>query len=569
MTRPTRLVLLLLGPEGDAPDLAPWQEQLAGSSYAGSPLAPELRSVPRPLDDEGWAPRLVEELGLAEFDLVAVADAPSAPGPAAVARLLAAHDRPGTVVDGRALPFEPRHRDEDETPCSAALTLLDARTFAEVGDAWTVPLEKAGRRLLALTVRAGARLRPEAAATVVRRVRLDREGRPLPARPVDATPVPAPRPSGSLHPALLPGSALHAFLGTAGVDPAPLVPESATAPVDRPFLSVVTRTVGTRLRTLEDVLACLAAQTDRDFELLLVCHRAEPDAVAAVRGLLEDQPGWLRERARVLEVERPGRAAPLNDGFAAARGRYVVMLDDDDTVLEHWVETFHRAEAEAEGRMLRAVALLQPVRRDPAHDEPLPCPVEPARLEWPWEFDAADHLRGNHTPCMTVAFPRGLFDPLALRFDETLDTTEDWDMVVRAACVVGVHSVPELTSVYRWWDAGSSREAHAEEEWDEAKARILARLDDLELLVPGSAFAGARAAIEAARAEAHQHREHAQQVATQLHEANLGLTRLHEENEQLRARLRAADGKLRQVRARLALVREKRDALKEQVERAR
>ena len=89
-------------------------------------------------------------------------------------------------------------------------------------------------------------------------------------------------------------------------------------------------------------------------------------------------------------------------------------------------------------RMHRAGALLQPVVADPASDELVPVPVGNAVRNWPLSFELVDHLRANYTPCMTVAFPRGVVHGVGLRFDETLDTTEDWDLVVRAAAVVGV-----------------------------------------------------------------------------------------------------------------------------------
>ena len=74
---------------------------------------------------------------------------------------------------------------------------------------------------------------------------------------------------------------------------------------------------------------------------------------------------------------------------------------------------------------------------------------------------------------MTVAFPRGAVQDLGLRFDETLHANEDWEYVVRCAAVLGVVSVREITSVYRWWlHTASSRDLHPEEQWDEARARI-------------------------------------------------------------------------------------------------
>ena len=78
---------------------------------------------------------------------------------------------------------------------------------------------------------------------------------------------------------------------------------------------------------------------------------------------------------------------------------------------------------------------------------------------------------------MSVAFPRGAMHGLGMRFDETLDTTEDWDYC-RCAAALGVQSVREITCVYRWWvHTGSSREVHSKTEWDVARLRVQRRFE--------------------------------------------------------------------------------------------
>ena len=241
------------------------------------------------------------------------------------------------------------------------------------------------------------------------------------------------------------------------------------------------------------------------------------EQLASTRELLTRFPDWLRERIRVLEVDRPGRAVPLNQGFAAARGRYMVILDDDDTVLGHWVETFAKLEEQAAGRMLRAVAIRQDVLALPAREDVCPVSVGEAFRDWPLTFELIDHLRGNYSPCMTIAFPRGLFHDLGFRFDETLNTTEDWEFIVRGAAMVGVESAPEVTSVYRWWlDQHSSREAHSKDEWDSARDRILDRFDNQVMLMPPSALHRIRGLLDEAFKEA-------QELATSQHEVILDL----------------------------------------------
>jgi hypothetical protein len=106
-------------------------------------------------------------------------------------------------------------------------------------------------------------------------------------------------------------------------------------------------------------------------------------------------------------------------------------------------------------------------------------------MPWPSSYDTIDHLWANHTPFMSIAFPVEVFHDLEMRFDETLSTTEDWDLTARAAMICGVASVPEVTSVYRWWTNGeSSRSVHSQDEWVLNHNRIIRKLDSMPLLLP-------------------------------------------------------------------------------------
>ncbi len=265
-----------------------------------------------------------------------------------------------------------------------------------------------------------------------------------------------------------------------------------------PFLSVVVRTRGDRPQTLRDALLCLAAQTLPDFEVRLVAHRATPEGLADAEHAVADLPRSLRRRVRILEVTEGGRAAPLNTAFADARGRYVAVLDDDDLVLAHWVETFAAAAAAAPGRLLRTVCVEQPVEPSAWDGRVYARVVGPPAASYPMRFDLVDHLERNHTPFMAYAFPRELFRVAGQRFDEGLEVCEDWDFALRAALSVGVESVPVVTAVYRRWTAGSSSASlHDQPEWRRSEQAVIARLDAEPHLFP----AGTIAAIRRARSQ--------------------------------------------------------------------
>jgi Glycosyltransferase like family 2/Methyltransferase domain len=270
------------------------------------------------------------------------------------------------------------------------------------------------------------------------------------------------------------------------------------APDDQPFLSVITRTTGSRNDTLRETLMSLAGQSSPNFEVLLVVHSEHAATIASIKDLVAEFPPSMTKRVNVVQCARPGRSAPLNDALNYVRGKYASVLDDDDFVFSHWVETFENL---AKGRpysLLRATCARQDYEMTAKGDERMPRATTWFKMDWPSTYDAIDHLYLNRTPFMSVAIPMDVFTSLGLRWDETLSTTEDWHLVTRAAMNCGVASTPEVTSVYRWWTSGeSSSFAHSRAEWDKNRARILEALDRQPVLLPPGSVSRICALIEA------------------------------------------------------------------------
>ncbi|CAB4963878.1 unannotated protein [freshwater metagenome] len=345
------------------------------------------------------------------------------------------------------------------------------------------------------------------------------------------------------HPAALPATLLHRLLRQTGLP----TPEPAdTSP--RPFLTVVTRTQGTRLLCLEEALTSLAAQACRDLEVVVAAHRVDAAGLAAVRAAVAAQPAWLRERVRVLDVQRPGRSAPLNDALDVARGRYVAVLDDDDLVTPRWVAAFAALEAQAAGTVLRAAALRQdvaPTRIDvDGVGEVVAAATGDPHLGWPVDFAMVDHLVDNATPVMALALPRGVVADLGERFDEELETTEDWDLLLRAAGVTGVTTSPEPTSVYRvWTEEEGSRSLHHGDTWQRGHDRVRARLAERVVLLGGAEADRLAAARERlAEEEAEKFR-----FAALNEQASADLVSVNEAVGVLRAQLAESEDKRRRL----------------------
>lgn len=263
-----------------------------------------------------------------------------------------------------------------------------------------------------------------------------------------------------------------------------------------PFLSVVVRTQGKRIEELTDVLLCLLAQRDDDFEVLVIGHKVESDVMTSLMDLIESFPPRLTDRVRYYAVDWGSRTAPLQVGFAAARGRYVVALDDDDLVMDTWVSNFKQLARDNDGRMLHSYVVTQEWKvlpksvGDPSHQL---CSSSPFNSCYCHPFDAAAQLHINACPFMGLAFPRFIFESLGFSFDERLTTTEDWDFLMRVYSVCGVASGEEVTSIYRLWtNAETSHTLHGAREWDRNYALIVDKMNDHPYLLGAGAVEDVR-----------------------------------------------------------------------------
>lgn len=255
--------------------------------------------------------------------------------------------------------------------------------------------------------------------------------------------------------------------------------------VSRPFLSVITRTQGKRLHCLVEVLTALSAQADRDFELIVLGHKVPYDRQLKIERVLDDSPSWLRQKTRFIKVDDGNRTRPLNIGFEEAKGEYIAILDDDDVPMAHWVSTFRDLSQKKPGALLRTIAARQEVDTVSINGSE-GVRATGALVPYPAEFDLIQHLVANQTPPVALAFPRGVFHDLNIRFDESLTTTEDWDYLLRVALVVGVSWCDEVTAVYHWWKLSeeSSRTDHDQAEWSANHLAINRKIDMLPILLP-------------------------------------------------------------------------------------
>lgn len=254
----------------------------------------------------------------------------------------------------------------------------------------------------------------------------------------------------------------------------------------RPFLSVVIRTQGKRIECLKDALLCLTAQSDQDFEVILVQHG--PKISKSVQDVVDLQVNTLRNKLHTLAVSDGKRAVPLNAGVKASQGSYIAFFDDDDLLFANWVEEFKKQSNATPGYVLRSqVATLQVQTAKWSLTD-----VSGIRTTgWPHaeyakSFSRVDHLLVNHSPFMGLAFPRTLFTDEGMTFDETLTVCEDWDFLLRSSSVYPVSDVSYLTALYRRWEGQeTSYTAHDVEEWRASEEKVISKISASSVTLRG------------------------------------------------------------------------------------
>lgn len=235
------------------------------------------------------------------------------------------------------------------------------------------------------------------------------------------------------------------------------------------FLSVIMRTQGKRIEMMREALLCLEAQTCNNFEVWVLGHNVADSDRENVINVINDFTDEFRSRIFYEDVIGGTRTTPLNYGFEKSNGQYIAIFDDDDLLFDNWVETFYDLYKENPGKILHTYAVGQEWKMV----DGIPVSTSAFNNVYCRDFIMQNQLVYNNCPIMSLAFPAYAYKKLGIKFNEQLNTTEDWDFLMRTSFVCGVCDSKTVTSIYRFWkNVQNSQTLHNEDEWTENCKKI-------------------------------------------------------------------------------------------------
>jgi len=206
---------------------------------------------------------------------------------------------------------------------------------------------------------------------------------------------------------------------------------------DIPLCSVLIRS--THRTTLEEALDSVALQTWPNVEVVVV--NAAGTSHPPIGARCGPFPIRLVEPGKPLD-----RASAANQALDAARGSYLLFLDDDDLILPHHLARLLE-EFRGSAQLMASYAGVVCTNEEGKEVRHFSQPFDPVMLRLQ-----------NYLPIHAVLFRRDALQR-GLRFDESLPVCEDWDFWLQMLEHWGEGAfrfVPQTGAVYRMYREGGS-----------------------------------------------------------------------------------------------------------------
>lgn len=210
-----------------------------------------------------------------------------------------------------------------------------------------------------------------------------------------------------------------------------------------PLVSVIVATYN-RPEALRDCLRSILVQTYPNIEIAVV-----NDGGLGAKEIIES----LNEKGNITYVEHPcnrGIAAARNTGIAAANGKYIAYLDDDDIYYPEHVESLVSVLEGSDYRVAYSDAVRGQQRTIDGRRT-----VTKRDVSYSFDFDCDHILIRNFIPTPCILHEKSCLDDVG-NFDESLSVLEDWDLWIRLSRKYPFRHVRKVTCEFAWETDGGT-----------------------------------------------------------------------------------------------------------------
>lgn len=237
-----------------------------------------------------------------------------------------------------------------------------------------------------------------------------------------------------------------------------------------PFFSVVIP-VFNRARVLPGAIDSVLAQSDQDFEIIVVDDGSADDPAAVVEDFADP-------RIRIVRKENGGGGSARNRGIDLAQGRFIAFLDSDDVFLPHHLAVM-RSIVEGKRNIAGYARMLVERGRGRAF-------LKPPRAIGPGEH-MAHYLLCDRGFIPTITLVVAAETAKRVRYNESLPFAQDTDFAIRLYLAGNRFVMAEEPSAV-WRDlADPGRASAGRKGW-----RLRNWLEDLKTRIPAKAYHGGR-----------------------------------------------------------------------------
>ena len=239
---------------------------------------------------------------------------------------------------------------------------------------------------------------------------------------------------------------------------------------DAPFVSVILP-VHNGHDYLGDTIASLQAQTMRNAEFLFVDDESSDDSLEILKRAAEQD-----RRIQVIPQQRSNAGAARNRGLDAAKGKYVIFLDSDDTfdpnLLTYTVDRAERYDAQVVIFNADILQLPEGTHLDPDwmnQTRVLPRKIFAGR-------DAADHLFQMLNP-WTKLYRREYILREGFRYQSQYSTNDAYFTIMALSCAERIITLPARLVHYHTGRSGNIQSKKDRAPLDAYNAFLAARRD--------------------------------------------------------------------------------------------